>query len=213
MSLKATLDRQEVRRFNRLWEALMEDFPEARAVAVKTMGESARRDLEAQISRADLESDAKGTVRSWQELRFGSRGGYAALTPKKASPFRAGRKPKSWHGEAVTVKQITKWLERGHGVRKPGPDSKRKSRFGRSGVNKYTGVRKGAEAPGESIRRCVGPHPAAGLCGARSEEPGPQGALRRSHSCGDGEGHAPAGGDRGPEPSGGKAVRLPPNHH
>ena len=33
------------------------------------------------------------------------------------------------------------WLERGHGVRKPGPDSKRKSRFGRSGVNKYTGVR------------------------------------------------------------------------
>ena len=141
MSLKATLDRQEIRRFNRRWEDLMEDFPEARAVAVKTMGESAGRDLDAQIGRADLESDAKGTVRSWQELRFGSRGGYAALTPQKASPFRAGRKPKSWHGEAVTVKQITKWLERGHGVRKPGPDSKRKSRFGRSGMNKYTGVR------------------------------------------------------------------------
>lgn len=141
MSLKATLDRQEIRRFNRLWENLMENFPEARAMAVKSMGESARRDLDAQIGRADLESDAKGTVRSWQELRFGSRGGYAALTPKKASPLRAGEKPKSWHGEAVTVKQITKWLERGHGVRKPGSDSKRKSRFGRSGVNKYTGVR------------------------------------------------------------------------
>lgn len=119
----------------------MEDFPEARAVAVKAMGESARRYLDAQIGRADLEADAKGTVRSWQELRFGSRGGYAALTPKKASPFRAGGKPKSWHGEPVTVKQITKWLERGHGVRKPGPESKRLVPFGRSGVNRYTGER------------------------------------------------------------------------
>lgn len=141
MSMKATLDRQEIRRFNRLWEDLMEDFPAARTVAVKTMGESTRRDLDAQIGRADLESDAKGTVRSWQELRFGSKGGYAALTPKKASPLRAGKKPKSWHGEAVTVKQITKWLERGHGVRKPGPDSKRKSRFGRSMGNRYTSQR------------------------------------------------------------------------
>ncbi|WP_283115566.1 hypothetical protein [Intestinimonas timonensis] len=147
MSLKATLDRQEIRRFNRRWEDLMEDFPEARAVAVKTMGESARRDLDAQIGRADLESDAKGTVRSWQELRFGSRGGYAALTPQKASPVRTGKKPKSWHGQAVTVKQVTKWLERGHGVRKADTrkdyawSTARKNRNRRSGLNTATGLR------------------------------------------------------------------------
>ena len=141
MSLKATLDRQAIRRFNAYHAHLMEDFPETRALAVRTMGESVKRDLDAQIGSADLETDAKGTVRSWQEVRLGSRGGYAALAPQKATPLRAGRKPKSWRGEAVTVKQITKWLELGHGVRKPGPDSKRKSRFGRSGVNRSTGVR------------------------------------------------------------------------
>ncbi len=147
MSRKATLDRKAVQKFYSYWEDLMEDFPEARAVAVKAMGEATKRDLDAQICRADLEADAKGTVRSWQELRFGSRGGYAALTPQKASPVRTGKKPKSWHGQAVTVKQVTKWLERGHGVRKA--DTRKdyawstawKNRNRRSGLNTATGLR------------------------------------------------------------------------
>lgn len=142
MSLAATLNRQAIQKFNSYWEDLMEEFPEAKAEAVRTMGQAAQRELNAQIRKADLEEDAKGTVISWQNLRFGSRGGYAALSALKASSYRPGAKPKSWNGTAVTVKQVTKWLERGHGVRKPAPGSARAwVRVGRSGLNKYTGLR------------------------------------------------------------------------
>ena len=142
MSRAATLNRQAIQRFNSYWEDLMEEFPEARAEAVRTMGQAARRELNDQIRRADLEDEAKGTVISWQNLRFGSKGGYAALSALKASSYRPGAKPKSWNGTAVTVKQVTKWLERGHGVRKPAPGSARAwVRVGRSGLNKYTGLR------------------------------------------------------------------------
>ncbi len=140
MSRKAALDRKAIEKFNSYWEDLMEEFPEARAKAVKAMGQAVKRDLDAQIGRADLEADAKGTVRSWQELRLGSLGGYAALSAQKGKPS-VGR-PKSWRGQAVTIKQVTKWLERGHGVRKPAPGSSRKwNRVGRSGLNTVTGLR------------------------------------------------------------------------
>lgn len=142
MSMKATLDRKAVEKFNSYWEDLVEDFPEARAVAVKAMGEAVKRDLDAQIGKADLEADAKGTVRSWQELRLGSGGGYAALSAKKGYP--SGGKPKSWNGKAVTVKQVTKWLERGHGAREADPtgdyfySKRRRNRKGKAGYNART---------------------------------------------------------------------------
>lgn len=114
MSMRAALNREKIRRFNSYWEDLMEEFPEARAKAVETMGRSVKRDLDAQIGRADLEADAKGMVRSWQELRFGSKGGYAAVTAKKGS--LPGTRPKRWKGKPVSMKQVTRWLERGHGT-------------------------------------------------------------------------------------------------
>ena len=147
MSRAATLNRQAIQRFNSYWEDLMEEFPEARAEAVRTMGQAAQRELNAQIRRADLEDEAKGTVISWQNLRFGSRGGYAALSALKASSYRPGAKPKSWNGTAVTVKQVTKWLDRGHGVKKPDTtkayawSERRKKRNRKSGVNMATGLR------------------------------------------------------------------------
>ena len=147
MSPKATLDRQAVQKFNTRFGRLMEVYPEARATAVKAMGQAVQQELNAQIGKADLETDAKGTVSSWQELRLGSKGGYAALSAIKASPYHGGRKPKSWKGTPVTVKQVTKWLERGHGVRKADTtkayawSQRRKNRIWRSGVNKYTGLR------------------------------------------------------------------------
>lgn len=142
MSLRATLDRKAVQKFHSYWEDLMEEFPEARATAVKAMGEAVKRDLDAQIGTADLEEDAKGTVQSWQEVRLGSRGGYAAVAPQKGIiPASAGRQH-TWKGAAVTKKQVTRFLERGHGVRKPAPGSSRKwNRVGRSGLNTVTGLR------------------------------------------------------------------------
>lgn len=142
MSLKAELNRKAVRKFISYWEDLIEEFPEARGEAVRTMGEAVKRDLDAQIGRADLEEDARGTVISWQELRLGSLGGYAAITPKADTARPRAGKQHTWKGKAVTQKQVTRWLERGHGVRKPAPGSDRAwNRAGRSGINTVTGLR------------------------------------------------------------------------
>lgn len=157
MSRAATLNRQAIQRFNSYWEDLMEEFPEAKAEAVRTMGQAAQRELNAQIRKADLEEDAKGTVISWQNLRFGSRGGYAAVTPRGGETMRTSRggflgklgftKPKKWKGTKVTTKMVTKWLEQGHGVRKADTrkdyawSENRKKRNRRSaGYNPSTGM-------------------------------------------------------------------------
>ena len=114
---KATLERQEMDRFARYWEKLYQAFPDARRQAAQAMGEAVQKDLNAQIQAADLENGAKSTVRSWQDVRIGSRGGYAAVSPAGgvAKP-RAGQKQHTWRGDPVTQKQVTRWLERGHGT-------------------------------------------------------------------------------------------------
>lgn len=56
-------------------------------------------------------------------------------------------------------------------------------------------------------------YPAGRLCGTRPEGEGAEGEVRRSHPGRDGEGHAAAGRDRGSQPGGGAAVRVPPHHH
>ena len=141
MSLKAELNRRAVQKFNSYWEDLIEEFPEARGEAVRTMGEAVKRDLSAQIARADLEEDARGTVVSWQELRLGSRGGYAAITPKTDTATPRTGKQHTWKGNAVTQRQVTRWLERGHGVPKYTGSGKQRNRKRRSGLNPVTGLR------------------------------------------------------------------------
>lgn len=120
---KATLERQEMDAFARYWKDMLKTFPEARRKAVEAMGETVQRDLNAQIQAADLESGAKGTVRSWQTSRLGSKGGYAAVSPAKGTvmsrdPRNGGWKMRqhTYKGKQVTAKQVTRWLERGHGT-------------------------------------------------------------------------------------------------
>ena len=149
MSRQATLDRQEIRKFNSYWDALFKVVPEARTQAVETMGKAAQQELNAQIGKAALETDAKGTVSSWQELRLGSEGGYAAISPKayKWSYDHGKGKPKFWKSVRVSTRMVTKWLERGHGVRKPDTtkdyawSQRRKNRNRRAGLNVATGRR------------------------------------------------------------------------
>lgn len=141
MSLKAELNRRAVQKFISYWEDLIEDFPEARGEAVRAMGEAVQRDLSAQIARADLEEDARGTVISWQELRLGSLGGYAAITPKADTARPRAGKQHTWKGKAVTQKQVTRWLERGHGVPKYTGSGMQRNRKRRSGLNPVTGLR------------------------------------------------------------------------
>lgn len=139
MGGRARVDRRRVDEFNRFWEDLYKAFPRARAEAVEAMGQAVKKDLDTQIGAADLSAGGKGSVRSWQELRLGSKGGYAAVGPGKGG---TGGRKKTWKGTPVSKRQVTKWLERGHGVRKPAPGSGRRwSRLGRSGINSATGTR------------------------------------------------------------------------
>lgn len=113
---KATLERQEMERFSRYWERLFQEFPDARRRGAEAMGEAVRSELSTQIQATDLETDAKGTVRTWQEVRIGSRGGYAAVSPRKEIARPREGKQHTYLGSPVTQKQVTRWLERGHGT-------------------------------------------------------------------------------------------------
>ena len=67
---------------------------------------------------------------------MGSKGGYAALSPGKgtAQP-RVEETQHTWKGKPVSKKQVTRWLERGHGTRRPAAGSSRSwNQAGRAGV-------------------------------------------------------------------------------
>ena len=79
MSVSRNLEREQVRRFVQYWDRLLQVVPEARKEAVEAAGEAVKRSLNTQIQSANLSSgEAKGRVKSWQELRLGSGGGWAA---------------------------------------------------------------------------------------------------------------------------------------
>lgn len=144
----ARMDRKRLDQFVHCWEPLFQQVPETKRKAVEAMGEAVQKNLNAKIEQSDFESDAKGTVISWQELRIGSGGGYAAVSPQKGiAPPKSSQKQHTWNGEAVRKKQVTRWLEKGHGVpsadmTKPYAWSKeRRMRDGKARVNKWTGKR------------------------------------------------------------------------
>ena len=118
---KAALERQDMERFARYWEKLFETVPAARHRGVEAMGAAVQKDLNAQIQAADLGTDAKGTVCAWQEIRIGSRGGYAAVSPGRGIATPRAGKQHTYLGSPVTQKQVTRWLERGHGTPSTGP--------------------------------------------------------------------------------------------
>lgn len=130
------LDREALKKFNQYWEDLYAVVPEARAEAAAEMGRAVKQELDAQIHASALQPDAKGHVSSWQTVRMGSKGGYAAISPQ------ASATSSTWRGRPVTTRQITKWLDRGHGVRKPAAGSAAMwSRSGKAGLNLRTGTR------------------------------------------------------------------------
>lgn len=125
MSTSGMMDREKMRRFVQYWDRLLEVVPEARREAVEAAGEAVKRSLDAQIRSADLSGiEAKARVSSWQQIRLGSGGGWAAVSPKKGTVYSwdqranfGGRaRQHTWDGEPVTARQVTTWLERGHGT-------------------------------------------------------------------------------------------------
>lgn len=134
MSSVARVQRKEIARFNRFWENLYEAFPAARAAAVAAMGRAVKEELDGQITSQGVD-DMFGHIRNAQRVLLGSRGGYAAVRPVASSMTDRYGKTKTWKGKQASVRQVTRWLERGHGARKPSGLNKRyRPRIDRAGV-------------------------------------------------------------------------------
>lgn len=139
----ATWRKDKVARFNRTFEELFKEFPEAKKEAIRAIGTSTKKTLGSYINQSDLHPSAKKNVWNWQGTRYGSRGGYVAVSPismttQSVHRTKKGEKTRqnTYNGKPVTTRQITRWLERGYPVREPAPGSSRQwSRAGRSGVN------------------------------------------------------------------------------
>ncbi len=108
-----------------LWEELLQAVPDARRQAVEEAGAAVQRELNAQIGAAELADGAKGTVRTWQELRVGSKGGYAALSPEKGRPSPGWRKRSIPGRESPCPKAGHPLAGAGHGTRRPAAGSSR----------------------------------------------------------------------------------------
>ncbi|MFQ7450552.1 MAG: hypothetical protein ACLRNQ_02885 [Flavonifractor plautii] len=132
------MDRARLEQFNRFWEELLQAVPDARRQAVEEVGAAVQRELNAQIGAAELADGAKGTVRTWQESRVGSKGGYAALSPGKgtAQP-RAGEAQRHLEGKARVQKAGHPVAGAGHGTRRLAAGSDRSwNQAGRAGVTR-----------------------------------------------------------------------------
>lgn len=102
-------------RFNDLLRAI----PGLRAEALEAAGMAVLAQLRGEISQRV--HDADGSVSALQVMELGSRGGYAAIRPAARTRVNG----KTWGGSPVTAGQLTGWLERGHGVRKPSGNARR----------------------------------------------------------------------------------------
>lgn len=120
MSSTARMDRARLEQFNRFWEELLQAVPDARRQAVEEAGAAVQRELNAQIGAAELADGAKHRAHL-AGVAGGQQGGYAALSPGKgtAQP-RVEETQHTWKGKPVSKKQVTRWLERGHGTRRAG---------------------------------------------------------------------------------------------
>lgn len=131
MSVVCRVNREKTRRFWQYWDDVLKAVPEARREAVKAVGEAVEKSLHSHIQSAELSSGgAKERVSSWQELRLGSGGGWAAVSPRRKTTVlsydsRKGSdgeaRQHTWKGKPVTAALATGWLERGHGTKPSGP--------------------------------------------------------------------------------------------
>lgn len=120
------IDRRELERFNRKWEDLYEEFPAAKAAAVAVMGRAVKEDLDERILSQGVD-DMFGHIRNAQQIRLGDKGGYAAVSPVADKMTDRFGRVKTWRNKQVSTRQVTRWLERGRGARKPAAGSKRYS--------------------------------------------------------------------------------------
>ena len=109
---KAAFDTKQWDTFWKVWNRRLETLPGAKKAALFQAGQAVDALLERQISTRV--NDPRGRVKRWQELRLGSGGGYAAISPADDN-VRVSRSTSNKY----TAKDITRYLERGHKIRPP----------------------------------------------------------------------------------------------
>lgn len=116
--MRTEFDTERWQRFWSSWEHVIEQVPEAKQDALKAMGEAVLAELRSQIDQQGV-NDARGRVKRWQEYRVGSGGGYVAVSPV------ADEVHVTKSGEKTSAKDVSRYLDRGHGVRGPSGRNKR----------------------------------------------------------------------------------------
>lgn len=127
-----SIDSSTLRRLDdALFSLSQRAFPELRKEAVTEVGPVLLEIVNSQIAKSV--NDDKGEVQSWQRLRYGSLGGYAAVSADPEMEVQRGRK-------MYRVALITNALEYGHIGRLPtGRNPKYKPRIetGRAPARKF----------------------------------------------------------------------------
>lgn len=103
--------------WNKLWDYwgdLIEEVPEAVKTALYAAAVTAQREVQAQIDRQGV-TDPRGRVNRWQEVRMGSGGHYSAVSPTFDDVVQVAKSSGEW----TTSADLTRYLDRGHGVRLP----------------------------------------------------------------------------------------------
>jgi hypothetical protein len=119
------------------FEDVTAKIPEARRKALEAAAKAVQEDLNREIVQRLPNHDARGRVRSWQEVAIGTRGGYAAVTRTPKSRSERVNQQSTWatvkralRGQSAkkvyTGYEITKWLEKGHEIA---------NQYGRAGFN------------------------------------------------------------------------------
>ena len=112
-------DKSDWDAFWRFWDDAIQRIPDLKREALEAMGKAVQQEVREQISRRGVH-DSQGRVAKWQEMRIGSKGGYVAVSP---SPDEAVQVTRS--GETTTSKDVTRYLERGHGIPTPSGRNRR----------------------------------------------------------------------------------------
>ena len=105
------IDTRELRELDEKLSDLLKRMPEKRRGLHERLGTEAKALVDSAIG-------GEGTVQGWQEKHIGSRGGYAAIRPKKG--YVSTKK-----GKTYAYGYITNALENGHRTRGPSGTAKR----------------------------------------------------------------------------------------
>lgn len=132
MGLSLSINSADLRRMNDALATLSKGaFPELRQEFLPELGQAMKEAVDAAI--AGSVNDSNGHVRGWQVIRYGSGGGYAAISPDADIMVARGR-------NSYSAARITKAINNGHAGRLPSgrdPYYRPRIKLGRAAARKF----------------------------------------------------------------------------